>query len=101
MALQLLLSKTDSRNALKIDLPAAYAEVLTVAHSKSQQTGVINTLCSVAIYPDTYSRHNNGSIINSKTYPIPGWQFGQSENDWAQAYSYLKTLPEFAGAVDC
>jgi hypothetical protein len=36
-----------------------------------------------------------------KTYTVPMVVDNDSENFIKQAYEYLKTLPEFAGATDC
>jgi hypothetical protein len=41
----------------------------------------------------------NGKVIDMKQYNFVAKLEGN--NPIAQAYDYLKTLPEFAGAVDC
>jgi hypothetical protein len=41
----------------------------------------------------------NGKLLKSVIYPMPHNLNGS--NALAQAYNHLKTLPEFAGAIDC
>ena len=50
----------------------------------------------------TVNVHFSGTEAQfSKQYQIPVSVDANSTNFIAQAYEYLKTLPEFAGATDC
>jgi hypothetical protein len=66
---------------------SAYIKVISVAGNKTQVTANVNF-------------KSDDKEIN-KSYQIPVTTNQGSENFIAQAYRYLKTLPEFAGAVDC
>jgi hypothetical protein len=41
-----------------------------------------------------------GDIIAMRSYPFP-YDLASADNAFRQAYLHLKSLPEFAGAVDC
>ena len=41
----------------------------------------------------------NGKLLQTKIYPVPHDLNGS--NALVQAYTHLKTMPEFAGATDC
>lgn len=41
----------------------------------------------------------NGKLLQTKIYPVPHDLNGS--NALMQSYNHLKTLPEFAGAIDC
>lgn len=70
------------------------------------------------IYPNTYIRielvrgnkemldllvrgYNEQELIDEKIYTFTPSVKDGSENFIAQGYEYLKTLPEFADAIDC
>jgi hypothetical protein len=67
-------------------IPDAYCRVEEVSGSKNLVT------CVVSINADA------GSMMKVKHQFEPSMDGG---NFIQQAYNYLKTLPEFAGAVDC
>jgi len=66
---------------------AAYIKVDSVYGDKTQLTA------NVSFKGETQSFN--------KQYQIPASVENGSDNFIAQAYTHLKTLPEFAGAVDC
>lgn len=80
-----------SSTAISFDRPEissmeAYIKVDTVQGTKS------NVLAQVDYLVD-------GQLVQKQTYTfVPSMNGG---NFIAQAYAHLKTLPEFAGAVDC
>lgn len=65
----------------------AYIKVITVNGSKSQ------VFANVNFKGDEYEY--------SREYEIPVSVSDESANFIKQAYDYLKTLEEFAGAIDC
>lgn len=66
---------------------SAYIKVIAVAGDKTKITANVNF-------------KSDDKEIN-KSYQIPVTTNQGSGNFIAQAYEYLKTLPEFAGAIDC
>jgi hypothetical protein len=69
-------------------IPSAYWKVNSVSGDK------ISCQICVGVYPAA-----NGSLVTEKTYYFkPSMDSG---NFIAQAYAHLKSLPEFAGAIDC
>ena len=73
--------------------PQAYARVMIV-RSMAEQSFIW-----VLWYANAEARQNDGQPVKSYEYPVdtdnlPG-------NIYPAAYTYLKSLPEFAGAVDC
>jgi hypothetical protein len=71
-----------------IVFPAAYIKVRSVNMSKELAQANV----------DFYSELN-GKIVNMKQYEFVASLDGN--NPIKQAYEHLKTLPEFANAVDC
>lgn len=65
----------------------AYIKVTAIYGDKSQVNASVNFLGDSAQF--------------TKNYQIPVSVEAGSENFIKQAYGYLKTLPEFADAVDC
>lgn len=45
--------------------------------------------------------YRSGNKLFNKTFAIPMSTKDGAKNFIAQTYDYLKTLPEFAGAIDC
>jgi hypothetical protein len=67
--------------------PNAYIKVQSVTGNKERMTAVV-----------VMHKEKDGFSLKSKSYEfVPDL----NSNFIAQAYSHLKTLPEFAGAVDC
>lgn len=87
MALQKNIKLTDNFG-IEVEIPNAYIKIEQVACSKNKMT----------VY---YSSKNNsnGNIIVSNSVDCDYNLLG--ENPIKQAYLHLKTLPEFAGAIDC
>jgi hypothetical protein len=65
----------------------AYIKVLSVDCDKNYISATVN-------FSGKYCNH-------TKRYVIPVLLEDNAPNFIAQAYNHLKTLPEFAGAVDC
>jgi hypothetical protein len=65
----------------------AYIKVLSINGDKSQINATVQFVGDVAQF--------------TKQYQIPVSVESESTNFIKQAYEHLKTLPEFAGAVDC
>jgi hypothetical protein len=65
-----------------------YVKVDSVQGSKDAASMVVS-----------FKNTNTGEVFSHKSYKfIPAMD---SKNFIAQAYEHLKTLPEFAGAIDC
>ena len=78
----------DTKYGVSATVPGCYIKVASVEASK--ETGV----ASVSFY-----RGNKSELLEEARY-----QFQvdlEGENFIAQAYDYLKTLPEFSDATDC
>lgn len=79
----------DIKTVYGVELKNAYLRVENVRLENKE-----NIAFSVCVYAD-----KSKSAIEAKpyacVYDIDG------ANPIAQAYNYLKTLPEFAGAIDC
>ena len=95
MALQIALDDTQSEIGAAV--PAAYVRIVLYTHD------VKNDLIQVAL-----DFHYNQAARNAGRRPIKGAGYQTTENAvnvftggmQARIYSWLKTLPEFAGAVD-
>lgn len=83
--------------ALKLDvnykgvvIKDAYVSVavVTLGEDKSDMSFSVQTCAEASSEPLTY-------VYKNTSYDMDG------ENPFKQAYEYLKTLPEFEGAVDC
>lgn len=67
--------------------PNAYIKVQSVTGGKERMTAVVISF-----------KEKDGFHLNSKSYNfVPNLE----SNFIAQAYEHLKTLPEFADAIDC
>ncbi len=62
--------------------------------------------CSISGSKDAMSvnvemrTERGGDVILMRSYAFP-YDLAVSDNAFRQAYIYLKTLPDFAGATDC
>ena len=70
----------------KVQYEDCYIKVAAVSGSKDQMSCVVEIRCAE-------------NVVINKTYGFTPSLSG--ENFIKQAYIYLKTLPEFAGAEDC
>lgn len=73
-----------------ISVASAYFRVETV-HLPSKT----EMMYSISGYVDSFQSHPVWTMQTTASYDIA------SENPFRQAYLHLKTLPEFANAVDC
>lgn len=88
MALKNTYVKSDERFIGELKLPNAYYRIEHISASKKSAT------CTVSV-----NSVNGDTAIETKYYSfVPSMN---DQNFIAQAYNHLKTLPEFAGAVDC
>jgi hypothetical protein len=85
------LAKTFS-SASGIHLNGAYYRVETVSGSKARLLATVSIYASLA--------HCRNALPPVSSFDISFVPSGDLRWD-AQAYAHLKTLPEFAGAVDC
>lgn len=90
MALQKTFAKTQEPFIGQLEVPDAYWRVEKIEATKTEAN------CFVSINKKT---DNVFSLIEQKRYTFIVDLNGK--NFIKQAYEYLKTLPEFAGAVDC
>lgn len=67
------------------------------AYIKVEKVSIANKIHGVAEV--SFSIEGNPSPFQHKTFCFESSINGK--NAWEQTYEYLKTLPEFAGAVDC
>lgn len=89
-----------------IDVPTAYHRIVIVNINVELQNADI----FVKIYKDQTSRQNGIDPVTSKTYHIDGTNFTTyltsddcnplDRNHVYQTYEYLKTLPDYVGAID-
>ena len=89
MALQKNIKLTDNFG-IEVEIPNAYIKISKVECTKEQINSIVEIKKESIELPYIYTIRNY--IFN---YNING------ENPIKQAYLHLKTLPEFAGAVDC
>ena len=74
-----------------IDLPTAYAKISSFGGNKDCFTFQVDYFATQA------ARDAGTPVVKSESY-----QFNTVDpQNIASLYTYLKTLPEFAGAVDC
>jgi hypothetical protein len=73
-------------------LRSAYIRVSSISGNKEA------TCITVNFYNNT---KNQMKMAQSKAYQFQPSVETDSKNFIAQAYNHLKTLPEFAGAIDC
>jgi hypothetical protein len=66
---------------------SAYVKVVSVSGNKSQMTALVS--------------FSGEETHFEKAYTVPVTVDEGAKNFIAQAYTHLKTLPEFAGATDC
>lgn len=71
-----------------ITVPECYIKVSMVEVNKN------NGMANVSFYDKP-----NGKLLHAKIYAVPHDLNGS--NALIQAYNHLKTMDEFAGAVDC
>lgn len=72
-----------------INLPTAYAKISTYRGDKT----TLNF--EVLIWADAAARDNGKQRMEQRLYSIP-----YTQQIIADLYTYLKTLPEYAGALD-
>ena len=89
MALQKNIKLTDNFG-IEVEIPNAYIKISKVECTKEQINSIVEIKKESIGLPYTYTIRNY--ILN---YNING------ENPIKQAYLHLKSLPEFADAVDC
>tara|TARA_R110002096_G_C14370952_1_gene704859 strand:+ start:524 stop:784 length:261 start_codon:yes stop_codon:yes gene_type:complete len=70
-----------------VAVPECYIKVSMVEVNK------VNGMANVSFYDNP-----NGKLLETKIYPVPHDLNGS--NALVQAYLHLKTMPEFAGAID-
>jgi hypothetical protein len=90
MALQKTFTQTQAPFSGSLEIADAYWRVEQVIATKSEAQ------CVVTI---NKKDGNNLAQVSNKRYSFAPNLTGK--NFIAQAYDYLKTLPEFAGATDC
>jgi len=87
MALQKNIKLTDNFE-IEVEIPNVYIKIQSVDCSKENTT-----------YTISFNKEKDGVVLYNKygnlDYDLNG------ENPIKQAYLHLKTLPEFADAVDC
>lgn len=71
-----------------------YARVEVITHENKTSMDFYVRYYVSAADADTMPALPGDGIYTNVPFAIAG------ANDWAQAYAYLKTLPEFAGAAD-
>ncbi len=71
-----------------VTVPECYIKVSMVEVNKNE--GMANV---------SFFDKPNGKLLQTKIYPVPHDLNGS--NALVQAYTHLKTMPEFAGATDC
>lgn len=69
----------------------AYVEIIQDGGDKSSRS------INVAIYDDL----NKRNMVDFYVYYFPADVSDGSDNFYKQGYLYLKTLPEYAEAIDC
>jgi hypothetical protein len=87
MALKKQTSLVDNFDIL-VDIGVSYIRVEKVDASKTKATAVVS-----------FNNENADKNFITKLYDFQPDLAGR--NFIAQGYDYLKTLPEFAGAIDC
>ena len=75
----------------QIEYPASYAMIKSVSGDKSK----------ISIKVVFYADNSKEQIIEHQQYTFTPSVADGSANFIQQGYEYLKTLPEFADAVDC
>jgi hypothetical protein len=88
MAIKKDFSKTDQNLIGSLSAKDAYWKIVKFSGNK--------TRCDLTV--DVYKEQNNGFIESQSFSFEPSMNGG---NFIKQGYEHLKTLPEFAGAVDC
>jgi len=66
---------------------SAYVKVISISGDKNEVNAIVHFAGDVAQF--------------TKQYQVPVSVEANAPNFIAQAYEHLKTLPEFAGAIDC
>lgn len=100
MAIQLDITNTP----IGVPFSGAYARVVTVSttRQRSNDSGVKHlTMVDVAIYA-TNTPEDDTRALDFRRYhtPTPAIEAQAGDDFIAKCYSYLKTLEDFAGAVD-
>ena len=75
----------------QVEYSSCYAMIKSISGTKNQ----------LSMQVAFYSNANKEKIIESKQYRFEPSVSDGSTNFIQQGYEYLKTLPEFADAVDC
>lgn len=94
MALELMLSNTQ----VGASFPNGYARIATVASSR-QRGGEHSVMIDLVMYAQE-PINDDIREVDFKRYHTPLSSLPAGDNVVAQAYGYLKTLPEFAVATD-
>lgn len=94
MALQVALSAETS--GIGTPIQAAYARIVAIQYSV--QDGKL--LFAIEYHWDQAARHAPLRPIGGQTFSIDSFDFAAEVGIKAALYTYLKTLPIFAGAVD-
>lgn len=87
MAIQKTLKLVDNFGE-EVTFANAYIKVTTIAGGKD----------AINVIVGSYKSANGKLLATSKSSFIPAIE---GKNFIAQAYDHIKTLPEFAGSVDC
>jgi hypothetical protein len=87
MALKQTIERQDNFGIV-VSLPNVYIKIVRLEGDKNN--------LSATVY---FYKEPNGEIYTQANYSFEPSLEGN--NFIAQAYAYLKTLPEFAGAIDC
>jgi hypothetical protein len=78
---------TVNTHGATVEFPSAYCKVISIIGTKETMTATMSTLSE-----------KDGELIQSTSFQfVPDLE---GKNFIAQAYEYLKTLPEFADATD-
>jgi hypothetical protein len=76
----------------------AFGKTLSFENAYHKVDGIIGSKDSINFKVNVFSS-NGGDLINSKSFSFAPSLEGS--NFIAQCYEQMKTLPEFAGAIDC
>lgn len=72
-----------------LSFPSAYMRIIKLEGNKLEMLATV----------ETYAE-KEGAVLSRDAYEIKH-DVSSNSNSFAQAYTYLKSLPEFAGAMDC
>lgn len=91
MALQLDLATS----GVGLPIKKAYARVNMMRGDKDV------FLVHVVYYANADARQNNATLVQEKSFFAPASDLTSGTNPLEMAYEWLKTQPDFAGAIDC